>query len=75
MHTKLGEPIPDDLAAALRSAPGMLPMWDALRPSCQRSHLRSVASAKRSETRVRRIAAVLRLTGEWYARHHSRTVV
>jgi uncharacterized protein YdeI (YjbR/CyaY-like superfamily) len=69
MQTKRGEPIADDLAAALTSDPKVLAMWNTLRPSCQRQYAEWVSSAKRPETATRRIAAVLQRTEEWYQKH------
>ncbi|WP_299569050.1 YdeI/OmpD-associated family protein [uncultured Williamsia sp.] len=51
--------VPDDLAAALDSEPGLRAAFDALAPSRRKEHARSVADAKKPETRERRIAAVL----------------
>lgn len=55
--------VPDDLAAALEAA-GVRPAFDALSPSARKEHARAVTEAKRPETRVRRVEAVVaRLTG------------
>jgi hypothetical protein len=69
VKTKGGIQIPEELATALRSKPGVLAMWERLRPSCQREHVGSVLDAKRPETRRRRIAAVVEATVEWNERH------
>lgn len=56
--------IPADLAAALDADPALRVAFDALAPSRRKEHARSVAEAKRAETRERRITAVVRaLTG------------
>lgn len=69
MGTKRGEPIPDDLAAALTADSGVLSTWHRLRPSCQREYAAYVAEAKKPETRARRIASVLRHVAAWGERH------
>lgn len=51
--------LPDDLAAALDAEPGLRAAFDALAPSRRKEHARTVADAKKAETRQRRIAAVL----------------
>lgn len=57
--------VPDDLAAALDSHPGTRAAFDALSFSKQRQRAEAVASAKRPETRERRIAKVIgELTGD-----------
>ena len=50
---------PDDLAAALHARPIARVHWDAFSPSARRSLLWWVTSAKRSETRARRVAAIV----------------
>ena len=49
---------PDDVAAALRAA-GMTSGWEALTPGRRRGLLYQVATAKRAETRARRIATLV----------------
>lgn len=51
--------VPDDLAVALDAQPGLRAAFDALAPSRRKEHARSVAEAKRAETRDRRIAAIV----------------
>src|SRR5438552_1736116 len=68
METKRGEPVPNDLAAALTAEPPMLAMWQKMRPSCQAEYVKYVSEAKKPETRARRIAYVLRQVAEWHAR-------
>ncbi|UOR01613.1 YdeI/OmpD-associated family protein [Leucobacter allii] len=51
--------LPAELAAALDAEPQLRRAFDALAPSHRKEHARAVAEAKRSETRERRIAAVL----------------
>ncbi|UOQ57103.1 YdeI/OmpD-associated family protein [Leucobacter allii] len=51
--------LPAELAAALDAEPQLRRAFDALAPSHHKEHARAVAEAKRSETRERRIAAVL----------------
>ncbi len=50
--------VPDDLATALEAA-GVRPAFDALPPSRRKEIARSVADAKRPETRERRITAAV----------------
>src|SRR5512137_222647 len=69
MKTKGGIDVPADLASALAADAEVLTMWQRLRPSCQREHVASVLDAKRSDTRLRRVAAVIEATKEWNARH------
>ncbi len=52
-------PLPEDLAAALAGDPEARERWDALAPSRRKEAARSVAEAKRPETRERRLAGVL----------------
>lgn len=51
--------IPDDLLAALDAEPALREAFDALAFTHRKEHARSVADAKRAETRERRIAAVV----------------
>ena len=51
--------VPDDLAAALAAEPGARAAFDALSYTQRKEHARSVAEAKRPETRTRRVAAVV----------------
>ncbi|QBF30002.1 YdeI/OmpD-associated family protein [Thalassococcus sp. S3] len=50
--------IPDDVQAALRTA-GCTDLWGGLTPGKRRGLLHSVNSAKRADTRTRRIAALI----------------
>lgn len=54
--------VPDDVALALRAA-GRLEAWDALPPGRRRAALVPVAGAKRADTRIRRIAALVASLG------------
>lgn len=51
--------VPDDLAAALAADPAAKAAFDALPYSHRRQHVLSVESAKKSETRARRIESVV----------------
>jgi len=51
--------VPADLAAALDADPAARAAFDALAYSQRKEHARSVADAKRPETRARRIAAIV----------------
>lgn len=54
--------VPDDLAQALAIVGGAQGLWDASAPSYRRNVLRWIANARRSDTRARRIAAVVDAT-------------
>jgi hypothetical protein len=51
--------VPADLAAALDAEPGIRAAFDALAFTPRKEYARSVADAKRQETRERRIAAIV----------------
>lgn len=51
--------LPDDLVAALAARAGAREAWDAAPPSSRRLALQGVVFAKRSETRAKRIAAIV----------------
>jgi uncharacterized protein YdeI (YjbR/CyaY-like superfamily) len=55
---------PDDLKAALAAVPKAREHWDAFPPSARKAALLWIATAKRPETRERRIAETARLAGE-----------
>jgi uncharacterized protein YdeI (YjbR/CyaY-like superfamily) len=55
--------VPDDLAAALAARPGARERWDGLSRSIRRATLERLVHAKRPETRAKRIAEALDLTG------------
>ncbi|MBI4199663.1 MAG: YdeI/OmpD-associated family protein [Chloroflexi bacterium] len=48
----------------------MVMMWEKLKPSCRSRYVALVTTAKRPETRERRIQSVLRMTADYYRRHH-----
>jgi uncharacterized protein YdeI (YjbR/CyaY-like superfamily) len=50
--------VPDDLAAALDGLPGARANWNAFAPSSRRMDLYWLVSAKRPETRSRRIEEI-----------------
>lgn len=50
---------PGDLAAALAVRPGARLHWDTFSPSARRSLLRWLTSARRSETRARRVTEIV----------------
>lgn len=50
--------VPTDVLTALRSG-GVLAAWEALTPGKQRGHLHQIDTAKRAETRAKRIAALI----------------
>lgn len=68
MKTKRGEPMPEDLAAALEKK-DMAKQWNVLRPSCQADYVELVEKASTDEIRVMRIKRVLDLTSDYYQRH------
>ncbi|OZD01762.1 hypothetical protein CH275_18335 [Rhodococcus sp. 06-235-1A] len=51
--------VPPALATALDADLAVRAAFDALAPSTRKEHARSVADAKRDETRERRIAAIV----------------
>ncbi|MFV0533113.1 MAG: YdeI/OmpD-associated family protein [Cumulibacter sp.] len=51
--------VPPELAAALEGAPGAHSAFDALSYTKRKEHARSVAEAKKPETRDRRIAKII----------------
>jgi uncharacterized protein YdeI (YjbR/CyaY-like superfamily) len=56
--------IPDDLAAAFAAAPGTRAQFDGLSRTNRRIILQRIATAKRPETRARRIAAAVSAVAE-----------
>lgn len=56
--------MPDDFAAALAATPGARERFAAFPPGARREYLEWIVSAKRSETRNRRIAAAVRQSAE-----------
>jgi uncharacterized protein YdeI (YjbR/CyaY-like superfamily) len=48
--------VPDDLAAAFAERPGAIERWEAFTPSAKRPYLLWIVTAKRPETRARRVA-------------------
>ena len=51
--------VPDDIRRALRSS-GTTDAWDAMTPGARRGRLAQIATAKRAETRAKRITALVR---------------
>ncbi|MGX9355693.1 YdeI/OmpD-associated family protein [Roseobacteraceae bacterium S113] len=51
--------VPADITRAVRSA-GVTEAWEALSPGKQRGHIHQIESAKRPETRAKRITALIR---------------
>ena len=51
--------VPPDLARALAAAPAMQAAWDKLAYTCQREHVEALTTAKRAETRARRLLNLL----------------
>jgi len=51
--------VPPDLAAALKQSAAAASAWNVLRPSRKREHVKAVVTAKKPETRARRIATVI----------------
>ena len=56
--------LPDDLAAALRASPAAQTTYDGFPPGCRREYLEWVTSAKRPETRSKRIAEAVQMMAE-----------
>jgi uncharacterized protein YdeI (YjbR/CyaY-like superfamily) len=55
---------PDELRAGLEERPGAREHWDRFSPSSRKAALQWIATAKRPETRARRIAETIRLAAE-----------
>ena len=55
--------VPPDLAAALEADPQARSAWDALSYTSRKERARSVAEAKKPETRERRLRATLAALG------------
>jgi uncharacterized protein YdeI (YjbR/CyaY-like superfamily) len=55
---------PDELRAGLEERPGAREHWDGFSPSSRKAALQWIATAKRPETRARRIAETIRLAAE-----------
>ncbi|MEW1931810.1 YdeI/OmpD-associated family protein [Rhodococcus sp. NPDC079359] len=51
--------VPPELATALDADPTLRAAFDALAPSTRKEHARSVADAKRDDTRERRVTAIV----------------
>jgi bifunctional DNA-binding transcriptional regulator/antitoxin component of YhaV-PrlF toxin-antitoxin module len=51
--------VPDDLAAALKKSSKARAAWKTLRPSLKREYVKSISSAKKPETRSRRVKQTL----------------
>jgi hypothetical protein len=51
--------VPADLAKALKRDQGAGAAWKVLRPSLRREHVKSVTSAKKPETRARRVEKIV----------------
>jgi uncharacterized protein YdeI (YjbR/CyaY-like superfamily) len=62
-HAEAGEE-PDDLAAALDADPSARRFWDAFPPSTKRAILEWIGTAKKPETRARRIEETARLAAD-----------
>lgn len=57
-------PMPEEFADALRKAPKAAAYFETLPPSCRREYIEWISSAKKEETRERRLEnAIARLTG------------
>ena len=56
--------VPDDLAALLKKNKQAAAAWKVLRPSMKREHVKSLMSAKKPETRARRLEKVLAALSE-----------
>lgn len=72
MNTRKGIDIPKDLADALRSDGGPGETFERLRPSCQKEYAAWVDTAKKPDTRARRIASVLAEVAKWGDRHKAK---
>lgn len=61
---KAAIPMPDDFAQALAATPGTREKFDAFPPGAQREYLEWIVSAKRPETRAKRIATAAQQSAE-----------
>ncbi len=66
LQTRKGEPVPEELAGAIRNDPQLKALWDIARPSCQARYAAHVADAKSLETRSRRVSSVLTMMAKTY---------
>ncbi len=64
--------MPDDLGAALRANKRAAASYDAFAPSSKKLILAWIASAKRPETRAKRIAETVMLAAKGIKANHSR---
>ncbi|NNC59604.1 MAG: hypothetical protein HKO05_06380 [Erythrobacter sp.] len=62
--SKLAIPMPDDFAASLAASPAAQSVFDGFTDAQRRDYLEWITSAKREETRVKRIATVTEWIGE-----------
>ena len=65
--------VPRDLARALKRQSGAAAAWERLRPSLKREHVKSLLSAKKPETRARRLDKVLESLAKQSARARKRS--
>jgi hypothetical protein len=63
---------PADLVKALKASPGALERWRALSYTHQREHVEAIEDAKKTETRVRRIAAAVSMVSSSAPRGRAR---
>lgn len=56
--------VPPDLARALRASAGAKKIWDALSYTHRREHAEAITSAKKPETRARRVQAAMKMLKE-----------
>ena len=56
--------VPDDLLAALDAIPGAREFFEGMPPGVRRQHVWHVVSAKRPDTRARRIGEISAAAGE-----------
>jgi hypothetical protein len=59
--TRADLPMPDDLAAAIQKVAKARAHWETLPPSCRREYIEWIISAKREETRARRLASAVEM--------------
>lgn len=65
--------MPDDLAAALAANPSAQAYFTAFPPSSKKAILWWIATARRAETRARRVAETVRLAAENRRANHYRS--
>ena len=72
IDTRKGVSVPEDFAGLLRADARALAIFEAMRPSCQKSSVKWIEEAKKRETRERRIEKAREMILEYGQRHPKR---